>query len=158
MLTNLHGEPELYCLDLDIRDRKKAETSLQQAQLKMMYGEKMSSLEKMVAGIAHEINNPISFIDGNLSHARDYIEDLLSLVALYQQTYPYSEPNIQAALDAVDIGFIRQDFSKLATSMQTGTDRIRQLVDSLRNFSRLDETGAKVVDRLRVAPRRVPLP
>lgn len=146
MLTNLHGEPELYCLDLDIRDRKKAENTLRQAQLKMMHGEKMSSLGKMVAGIAHEINNPISFIDGNLSHAREYIEDLLNLITLYQQTYPCPAPDIQTALNDVDIDFIQQDFTKLATSMQVGANRIRRIVNSLRNFSRLDESGAKVVD------------
>ncbi|MEM7795334.1 MAG: ATP-binding protein [Cyanobacteria bacterium P01_C01_bin.118] len=146
MLTNLQGDPELYCLDLDIRDRKLAENSLQTAQLKMIYGEKMSSLGQMVAGIAHEINNPISFIDGNLDHAKDYVQELLYLVSLYQQTYPNPKAEVQAALKSLDLDFIQADFSKLATSMQVGADRIRNIVDSLRKFSRLDETGAKVVD------------
>ena len=146
MLTNLQGEPELYCLDLDIRDRKRAENSLQTAQLKMIYGEKMSSLGQMVAGIAHEINNPISFIDGNLDHAKDYIQELLYLVSLYQQAYPNPKKEVQAALESLDLDFLQEDFAKLATSMQVGADRIRNIVDSLRKFSRLDETGSKVVD------------
>ncbi|MBT9315282.1 PAS domain S-box protein [Leptothoe spongobia TAU-MAC 1115] len=146
MLTNLEGEPELYCLDLDISDRKQAESTLQQAQLKMMHGEKMSSLGKMVAGIAHEINNPISFIDGNLDHAKEYMTDLLHLVSLYQTAYPSPRHDIQSVLESLDLDFIQKDFFKLATSMQVGADRIRSIVDSLRNFSRLDETGAKVVD------------
>lgn len=146
MLTNVEGEPELYCLDLDIRDRKQAESTLRQAQLKMMHGEKMSSLGKMVAGIAHEINNPISFIDGNLDHAKAYMQDLLHLVNLYQTAYPTPRQDIQTALESLDLDFIQKDFSKLATSMQVGADRIRSIVDSLRNFSRLDETGSKVVD------------
>ncbi|NEQ51337.1 MAG: PAS domain S-box protein [Leptolyngbya sp. SIO3F4] len=146
MLTNWQGEPELYCLDLDIRDRKQAESTLRQAQLKIMHGEKMSSLGKMVAGIAHEINNPISFIDGNLDHAKEYMQDLLHLVSLYQTAYPNPSSDIQTTLENLDLSFIQKDFFKLATSMQVGTDRIRSIVDSLRNFSRLDETGAKVVD------------
>ncbi|MGD1857533.1 MAG: PAS domain-containing protein [Leptolyngbyaceae cyanobacterium] len=146
MLKNLQGDPELYCLDLDIRDRKKAETTLRQAQLQMIHGEKMSSLGKMVAGVAHEINNPISFIDGNLLHAKEYIQDLLHLVMLYQNAYPNPGKEIQNALQTLDLDFIRKDFFRLAASMQSGTDRIRHIVDSLRNFSRLDETGAKAVD------------
>ncbi|MBE9070446.1 PAS domain-containing protein [Leptolyngbya cf. ectocarpi LEGE 11479] len=146
MLTNAQGEPELYCLDLDIRDRKQAETTLQQAQLKMIHGEKMSSLGKMVAGIAHEINNPINFIDGNLTHADAYVRDLLKLVNLYQKHYPQPTPAIQKALKKLDIAFIQQDFSKLITSMQFGTERIQSIVSSLRNFSRIRETGLKTVN------------
>lgn len=146
MLINPDGEPEMYCLDLDIRDRKKAETTLQQAQLKMMHGEKMSSLGKMVAGIAHEINNPINFIDGNLTHADVYVQDLLKLVNLYQKTYPQPTPTIQKALKKLDIAFIQQDFSKLIASMQFGTERIQSIVSSLRNFSRIRETGLKTVN------------
>lgn len=146
MLTNSDGEPEMYCLDLDIRDRKKAENTLQQAQLKMMHGEKMSSLGKMVAGIAHEINNPINFIDGNLTHADAYVQDLLELVELYQTTYPQPTPAIKKALKKLDIAFIQQDFSKLIASMQFGTERIQKIVSSLRNFSRIRETGLKTVN------------
>ena len=100
----------------------------------------------MVAGIAHEINNPISFIDGNLVHAKDYLQDLLHLVTLYQNTYPNPSIEIQNVLQTIDFEFIQEDFSKLATSMQVGADRIRSIVDSLRNFSRIDETGAKAID------------
>ncbi|MEA5466631.1 ATP-binding protein [Leptothoe sp. PORK10 BA2] len=146
MLTNLQGEPEMYCLDLDIRDRKQAQAALRQTQLILMQGEKMSSLGQMVAGIAHEINNPISFIDGNLDHAKDYVQELLHLVKLYQSAYPSPGPAIQTALENLDLDFLQADFLKLATSMQVGADRIRTIVDSLRNFSRLDETGAKLVD------------
>lgn len=146
MLKNIWGEPELYCLDVDISDRKQAEIILREAQLKMMHSEKMSSLGKMVAGIAHEINNPISFIDGNLDYAKDYVKELLHLVNLYRTAYPDPDKTVQTALKNLDLDFIQDDFFKLATSMQVGTDRIRTIVDSLRNFSRLGETGAKVVD------------
>jgi len=119
---------------------------LQQAQSQLVQSEKMSSLGQLVAGIAHEINNPVNFIYGNLMHASEYTEDLLNLMQLYQQHYPNPVPQIQAQSDAIDLDFLLQDLPKMLDSMKAGSDRIRQIVLSLRNFSRLDEAEMKPVD------------
>lgn len=118
--------------------------NLHATQTQLIQTEKMSSLEQMVAGIAHEVNNPISFIYGNLDHIKTYTEGLLHLIHLYQQHYPQKKLEIQAQIEAIDLDFLSEDFPKLLSSMRAGTDRIRQLVLSLRNFSRLDEADAKL--------------
>ena len=117
--------------------------NLQQTQAQLIQAEKMSSLGQMVAGIAHEINNPVSFIYSNLEHASNYAQDLLRLVELYQKQYPNPGGTIQAATEAIDLDFMAEDFSKLIHSMKNGADRIKQIVLSLRNFSRLDESQLK---------------
>jgi len=119
---------------------------LQEAQIQLIQTEKMSSLGQLVAGIAHEINNPINFIHGNLTHATEYINELVELLQLYQKTYPEPAPELQAALEQAETEFILEDLPKLFTSMQVGSLRIRQLVLSLRNFSRLDEADMKLVN------------
>ncbi|WP_017316367.1 ATP-binding protein [Mastigocladopsis repens] len=141
----------------DITKRKQAEEVLRQseAQLReksqqlaaqLVQSEKMSSLGQLVAGVAHEINNPVSFIYGNITYAHDYTQDLLRLLQLYQRHYPQPEPEIQNEIEAIDLDFLVQDLLKLLTSMQVGADRITQIVVSLRNFSRLDESEMKAVD------------
>jgi two-component system, NtrC family, sensor kinase len=119
---------------------------LQRAQARMVQSEKMSSLGQLVAGIAHEINNPVNFIHGNVSHVSDYAQDLLALVALYQQTYPQHTEAIAAQIADTDLTFLQEDLPKLLHSMKIGTDRIREIVKSLRLFSRLDEAEVKQVN------------
>ncbi|QLE44912.1 PAS domain S-box protein [Nostoc sp. C052] len=119
---------------------------LQQTQAQLIQTEKMSSLGQLVAGIAHEINNPVNFIYGNISHASEYTKDLLHLVELYQQSYCPPTPEINQQIDTIDLDFLRQDLPKILESMKMGAERIRQIVLSLRNFSRLDEDGTKAVD------------
>ncbi|MFB2969628.1 sensor histidine kinase [Aerosakkonema sp. BLCC-F183] len=119
---------------------------LDQTQAQLIQTEKMSSLGQMVAGIAHEVNNPINFIHGNLEHTNTYVQDVIELIRLYQQEYPLPTANIQDHLEKIDYKFIAEDLPKTLLSMQIGTQRIRHLVLSLRNFSRLDEADVKDVD------------
>jgi PAS domain S-box-containing protein len=119
---------------------------LQQVQTQLVQQEKMASLGQLLAGVAHEINNPVSFIYGNINPACEYTQDLLYLLELYQQHYPQPVPEIAEQLKITDLEFIAEDFPKLLVSMQNGADRIRQIVLSLRNFSRHDETELKSVD------------
>nr|WP_290225307.1 PAS domain S-box protein [Trichocoleus desertorum] len=119
---------------------------LQQTQAQLVQTEKMSSLGQLVAGVAHEINNPVNFIYGNLSHADDYMQDLLHLLDLYQQHYPQPHPEIQQERTDVDIEFLSEDLPKLLSSMKVGADRIQKIVLALRNFSRMDEAEVKSVN------------
>ncbi|MBN3870032.1 ATP-binding protein [Nostoc sp. JL33] len=119
---------------------------LQLTQTQLIQAEKMSSLGQMVAGIAHEINNPVSFIYGNLHHAHKYTQDLLRLVQIYQQFFPNTPPEIQEQVEKIDLDFLIEDITKLFQSMKVGTERIQEIVKSLRNFSRLDEAELKQVN------------
>ena len=119
---------------------------LQSAQLQIIQSEKMASLGQLVAGVAHEINNPISFIHGNLTHADEYIQELLHLVDGYQEAYPTPANLVADLLEKTDVAFIQSDLPKLLQSMKVGTERIREIVSSLRNFSRLDESDVKSVN------------
>ena len=119
---------------------------LQRTQATLIQTEKMSSLGQLVAGVAHEINNPVSFIHCNLPYASQYVRDLLDLVHLYQKHYPQPVPEIQTRAEEIDLNFLLEDLLKLLSSMQLGAERIRQIVLSLRNFSRLDQAEMKPVD------------
>lgn len=150
----------LYVSARDITEYKRAEAKLQQqasdleaalqelqrTQMQMIQGEKMSSLGQLVAGVAHEINNPVNFIYGNLSHAKTYTNELLNLVELYQTHHPNPHPTIQNEIEAIDLPFLMTDLPKLLNSMQVGAERIQKIVMSLRNFSRMDEAERKMVD------------
>ncbi|HEY9863193.1 MAG TPA: PAS domain-containing protein [Candidatus Obscuribacterales bacterium] len=151
----------------DIGDRRKAEEALRQsearerakaqqleltlrelgqAQAQLIQTEKLSSLGQLVAGIAHEINNPITFIYGNINYANQYIEDLLQLIALYEQHYPQPHAEIKQHQETIELEFILGDLPKILSSMKVGANRIREIVLSLRNFSRLDEADMKPVN------------
>jgi PAS domain S-box-containing protein len=125
---------------------EKTLNELQQTQSQLIQAEKMSSLGQLVAGIAHEINNPVNFIHGNVNHANNYANDILGIVELYQKHYPEPVEEIQEEIEAVDFEFLKIDLLKLLASMKMGTERIRGIVLSLRNFSRLDEAEMKKVD------------
>ncbi|MBE9010229.1 HAMP domain-containing histidine kinase [Pseudanabaenaceae cyanobacterium LEGE 13415] len=157
----------LQILRLYLRDRQIAETTLheknrdltealdklhqaqryiQQQTQYFIQTEKLSSLGQLVAGVAHEINNPNSFIQGNLSYVEQYAEDLLRLIQLYQKHAPNPTGEIQAEIDAIDLAFIAEDLPQVVRSMKLGTARIEETVTSLRTFSRLDESERKTVD------------
>lgn len=158
---------KLFGTIMDITDRKQAELALQTSeqrerqkaqqlnqtleqlkgtQSQLIQAEKMSSIGQMVAGVAHEINNPISFIYGNINPAARYADDLVKTIQLYQRYYPKPFPEIAEHLEEIDADFIGEDFPKIMASMQEGANRIKQIVLSLRNFSRLDEKDSKIVD------------
>ncbi len=157
--SQLQNYQEYIVIMRDITQRKQAEialktqaTQLQQTlkdlkatQSQLVQTEKMSSLGQLVAGIAHEINNPVNFIYGNLTHVKEYAHNLIDLLNLYQKHQP-PVPEVQEEMEEIDFDYIIEDFPKTLSSMKIGADRIREIVLTLRNFSRLDEVGMKAVD------------
>ncbi len=145
-------ELELARQDLEQRVERRTQElqkilkDLKATQGQLIQSEKMSSLGEMVAGIAHEVNNPVNFIYANIQCANEYIEDLLMLLNLYQQEYPEPSLIIAEKIAEIDLIFLTKDISCLMSSMKMGAERIRQIVLSLRNFSRLDEAAMKEVD------------
>ena len=152
--TNI-TELKLKTIELEAYSKRQAEQTqsletallqLKRAQAQMVQGEKMSSLGQMVAGIAHEINNPVNFIHANVKPAESYATDLMAIIQCYQQQYPQPTPVLAELLEDLDFNFIQKDFLALLESMKIGTQRIREIVLSLRNFSRLDEADMKAVN------------
>ncbi|MBD1921775.1 GHKL domain-containing protein [Microcoleus sp. FACHB-831] len=120
--------------------------NLQKTQSQLIQAEKMSGLGQMMAGIAHEVNNPLNFINGNLSHINNYVKDLISLLNLYQKHFPQASPEILNYMKEIDLEFLLEDLPCLVSSVEMGGHRIRDIILSLRNFSRLDEAEQKNVD------------
>ncbi|MBW4511875.1 MAG: sensor histidine kinase [Scytonematopsis contorta HA4267-MV1] len=147
-LKNVIQELEESQLSLEKRSQEleTALINLKTLQVKLIESEKMSALGVLVAGIAHEINNPVSFIYGNLDHAKNYFDDLIRLLNLYQQHYPEPIAAIQKEIKVIELEFIKEDSEKLFQSMNMGAERICQIVKSLRTFSRLDEAEFKQVN------------
>ena len=150
--AKVHQQAEEALRQSEAREREKAQelelalNELKRTQIQLVQSEKMSSLGQMLAGIAHEVNNPVSFIYGNLSLARQYFQNLLKLLQTYQQTYPHPTLEIQRIAEEIDWEFLVEDWQNLMNSMQVGAERIGQIVLSLRIFSKLSESNVKSVD------------
>ncbi len=145
-------QAEVALIKSEVREREKAQQleaamlELRSTQTQLIQTEKMSSLGQLVAGIAHEVNNPVNFIHANIAYLQQYTKQLLELLTLYEQEYPEPHPIIVDKIEEIDLDFMAEDLTKIVGSMQVGTQRIRQIVLSLRNFSRLDEAEMKPVD------------
>ncbi len=142
----LQSQKDAQTLKTQTYQLEQALSQLQQAQSKLVQTEKMSSLGQLVAGVAHEINNPINFVHGNLSYVSTYSAQLLEIVQIYRQFCPNLPPHIQAQVDDAELDFLTEDLDKVVRSMNLGTERIREIVLSLKNFSRLDESEVKEAD------------
>jgi signal transduction histidine kinase len=146
--TSLYQQAQIAAANAEEKARELEHTlhELHHTQTQLVQTEKMSSLGQLVAGVAHEINNPVNFIYGNLNHVNEYSRDMQHLIRLYQHYYPHPDPAIATQLEEIDIDFLMEDLPKMLESMKVGADRIRQIVLSLRNFSRIDEAEMKAVD------------
>jgi signal transduction histidine kinase len=132
---------QLYQLNEGLEQRVAERTAeLQKAQIQMIQQEKLSSLGELVAGVAHEINNPISFISSNIEPAKQYVAALTKILQLYQKNYSQPVPEIENESDEVDLEFLLEDLPKILDSMKLGSERIQNISNSLRNFSRSDIT------------------
>ncbi|MBO1348529.1 MAG: hypothetical protein EBE86_014560 [Hormoscilla sp. GUM202] len=164
---NAQLEQRVEQLEIEINERQRVERAMRQSekelrhqtqrleltlnqlkntQAQLVQREKMSSLGQLVAGVAHEINNPINFVYGNIAYANQYTKDLLDLLSLYQEKFPDPGEEILAVAEEMDMEFLREDLARMLNSMQEGSERVRDIVLSLRNFSRLDESDLKQVD------------
>jgi predicted ATPase/signal transduction histidine kinase/tRNA A-37 threonylcarbamoyl transferase component Bud32 len=145
---NLEEKVAVRTSELNAKNQSLQQTllELQLTQTQLIQSEKMSSLGQMVAGVAHEINNPINFIHGNISHAIEYVQDLVNLLNIYQREYPNPSALIKDKMEEIELDFLMEDLPRILSSMNVGSSRIRKIILGLRNFSRLDEAEKKPVD------------
>ncbi|MEO1428394.1 MAG: ATP-binding protein [Cyanobacteria bacterium J06633_8] len=155
-----NGKSHALVIGRDIRERNQVQKALKQrtqeleetlvqlqsTQSQLIQTEKISQLGQLVAGVAHEVNNPVSFISGNLSHAENYTKDLLSLLNLYQQEFPNPGDIIAEEIEEIDLEYLAEDLPKMISSMKLGTDRIKDIMLSLRNYSRTSSDEKKTVN------------
>ena len=154
LIARVKTQLKLYHLTEHLEDQvaqrtaelKQALERVQHSQVQLVQSEKMASLGHLVAGIAHEINNPVNFIHANLNHIEEYMQIFLDFLQLYQKNYPHPVDEIQEQAEDIDLEFLQSDVIKTLASMKVGTERIRKIVLSLRNFSRIDEAKFKAVD------------
>ncbi|NJN76787.1 MAG: response regulator [Synechococcaceae cyanobacterium RL_1_2] len=157
VLARIHTHISLYRLNQEIKQQSLALTQalaekdrafeeLQRTQMQLIQQEKMSALGQLVSGLAHEINNAIGIIHSNIPHISSYTEDLLTLVASYQTSYPHPNPQITAILKELELEFVEEDLRRILDSMDKGSDRIQHIMGALKSFSHLDEVGIKSVD------------
>jgi len=150
VVLRIENQINLRLLQVKLQEKnfllQQALDNLKAAQVQQIQNEKMVALGQLVAGIAHEINNPISFIYGNLRYAGEYVQDLVNLIEVYQQEYPKSTPKIQQLAKDIDLNFIIKDLQNLIGAMYRGSDRIREIVLALQHFSRHDEAEMKRVN------------
>lgn len=147
VLARINHQLKLHHLTNELADRNTQLNAtlaeLKQTQSQLIQSEKMTALNQLVAGLAHELNNPMTFIEGNLMYAQDYAQDLSGLVTLYQQEYPQPAPILRDAIAELELDFVQKDLQQVMQSIQTGTERIRAILTSLKDFSRFDEQGRK---------------
>ncbi|MEH2296640.1 hybrid sensor histidine kinase/response regulator [Nostoc sp.] len=150
VVLRIENQINLRLLQVKLQEKnfllQEALNNLKIAQVKQIQNEKMVALGQLVAGLAHEINNPISFIYGNLKYAGEYVQDLVNMIEIYQQEYPKPTPKIQQIAKNLDLNFIIKDVQKLIGAMYRGSDRIREIVLALQHFSRHDEAEMKPVN------------
>jgi len=133
-------------LEKEVLAKTIAFEELKQTQIQLVQAEKMSSLGQLVAGVAHEINNPVGFLQGNIQPAQSYVQDLLRLIDLYQEKVPNPDADIEDEIEEIDLEFVREDLPNIINSMNAGVDRIRTISDSLRIFSRQDQDHKTAFD------------